>query len=279
MIEPVGTRKVTGKNFLMRIPVTALIVLLLATLLCVPTQAALLSAGNSTPTPAGSPLSAAAYEKMGMALMAEENWSRLIATTDAGLALYPDDPELYCLKGYALRKTGHYAEAADNISHAIPLDPRPVRYANRGYALLALGHYDDALKDANAALSLNGSYAPALGIRSFALLHTGNLSGALQEVDTARSLDPENPLFWHLKGKILAAAGDRTDAIQAFERSLAINPNYTLPWPEFRNATTDLADLNRAHVMPGLRTVPVGAGFAAAIDRVALVLALFDPTR
>ncbi|WP_440951379.1 tetratricopeptide repeat protein [Methanosphaerula subterraneus] len=236
--------------------------------------------GDITATPlADSPLSAAAYEREGMALMAEENWSQLIASTDAGLALYPDDPELYCLKGYALRKTGHYTEAVDSVSQAIPLDPRPVRYANRGYALLALGHYDDALKDANAALSLNGSYALAFGIRSFALLHTGNLSGALQEVDTARSLDPENPLFWHLKGKILAAAGDRTDAIQAFERSLAINPNYTLPWPEFRNATTDLADLNRAHVMPGLRMVPVGAGFTAAVDRVALVLTLFSPTR
>ncbi|WP_158303616.1 tetratricopeptide repeat protein [Methanosphaerula palustris] len=235
-------------------PVTALIVLLLVTLLCVPTQAVLLSAGNSTVPPVGSPLSAAAYEKMGMALMAEENWSRLIATTDAGLALYPDDPELYCLKGYALRKTGHYAEAADNVSHAIPLDPRPVRYANRGYALLALGHYDDALKDANAALSLNGSYPPALGIRSFALLHTGNLTGALQAVDAARLLDPENPLYWHLKGKVLAASGNCSGAADAFRQSIAINPDYTLPWPEFGNATTDLENLNTPCTPPSLMT-------------------------
>ncbi|ACL16032.1 TPR repeat-containing protein [Methanosphaerula palustris E1-9c] len=254
MIEPADTRKVTGKVFWLRMPVTALIVLLLVTLLCVPTQAVLLSAGNSTVPPVGSPLSAAAYEKMGMALMAEENWSRLIATTDAGLALYPDDPELYCLKGYALRKTGHYAEAADNVSHAIPLDPRPVRYANRGYALLALGHYDDALKDANAALSLNGSYPPALGIRSFALLHTGNLTGALQAVDAARLLDPENPLYWHLKGKVLAASGNCSGAADAFRQSIAINPDYTLPWPEFGNATTDLENLNTPCTPPSLMT-------------------------
>ena len=279
MIPPAGTRKTTGRFFFSRLRKPILIVLLLATLLCIPTQGVPLSADITATHLADSPLSAAAYEREGMALMAEENWSRLIATTDAGLALYPDDPELYCLKGYALRKTGHYAEAVDSVSHAIPLDPRPVRYANRGYALLALGHYDDALKDANAALSLNGSYAPAYGIRAFALLHTGSLTGASQAVDAARSLDPENPLYWHLKGKILATVGNCTGATMAFRQSIAINPDYTLPWPEFGNATIDLENFSTACATPGLWTGTTPAGFTAAVDRVALVLALFSPTR
>jgi tetratricopeptide (TPR) repeat protein len=279
MIQPAGTRKTTGEYFFSRPLRPILIVLLLATLLCIPTLGVPLSADITATPLADSQPSAAAYEREGMALMAEENWSRLLTSTDAGLALYPDDPELYCLKGYALRKTGHYAEAVDSVSQAIPLDPRPVRYANRGYALLALGHYDDALKDANTALSLNGSYAPAYGIKAFALLHAGNRTGASQAVDAARSLDPENPLYWHLKGKILATVGNCSGATMAFRQSIAINPDYTLPWPEFGNATTDLEKLGTACTTPGLSRGTTPTGFTAAVDRVALVLALFSPTR
>ena len=178
---------------------------------------------------AGNRLSAAAYEHQGMAQMAQRDWSGIITTTDEGLAIYPDDGELYCLRAYALRKTGYFAEAVDNTSRGILLDPKPVSYANRGYALLALGRNEDALHDADTAITLNKSYAPAYGVKAIALIRMNNLTGAEQVIDTVMPLDPENPLFWQLKAKIASAEGNCTTATVAFHRLIEINPDYDLP--------------------------------------------------
>jgi tetratricopeptide (TPR) repeat protein len=280
MQRSASTRKVLGNHGQYKFPQTILILILLATLVCIPAQGSTITAGISTASPAGSQLSAAAYEREGMALMTQENWNQLITRTNEGLALYPGDAELYCLKGYALRKTGLYTEAVDNVTRGIALDPRPVRYANRGYAQLALGHYDDALNDADTAIALNASYATAYGVKAIALLQTGNLTGASQTIDTVMSLDPENAHYWQVKGKILAALGNCTGATEAFQRSITINPDYSLPWPGFTNATIDLGNTITRCAVP-VQTPPTTrqAGFPAVIAGAALALAIVGRIR
>ncbi len=235
-----------------------------------------ISAYISTESPSGTHLSDVEYESQGMALMAQGNWSALRSITDEGLAFYPDNAELHCLKGYELRMTGHYSEAVDNITFAIARDPKPVRYTNRGFALLAMERYDEALTDANTAISMNSSYPRACAVRALALAGTGNATGAGQEIETAIQLDPSDPLFWHLKGKILAASGNCSGALDALNRSLAINPDYVLPWPGFENATTDLKRLETQcppdDQAPGPTKAQVPAGIAIA----ALVLVMLS---
>jgi tetratricopeptide (TPR) repeat protein len=202
-----------------------------------------------------------------MALMAERDWDGLGEVTTAGLARYPDDAELNCLKGYQLRKTGNFTGAVDHVTTGIRLDPRPVRYANRAYAYLALGRYDDALRDAGTAISLNASYSTAYGVMATGLLKTGDLAGAEKAVDKALALDPESPVYWHTKGRVLAARGNCTGAREALMASLSINPDYDLPWPGYGNATEDLAGLEttcHAAVPSPTRAVlpPLAAGVA-----------------
>lgn len=253
---------------------------LLAALLCVPALAAPISAGITPGSPSsGNQLSAAAYEHQGMAQMAQRDWSGVIITTNEGLTIYPDNGELYCLRAYALRKTGYFAEAVDNTSRGILLDPKPARYANRGYALLALGRNSDALLDADAAIALNASYAPAYDVKTIALIRMNNLTGARQAIDTAMPLDPENPLLWQLKAKIAAAEGNCTAAREAFHRSIAIDPEYNLPWPGFDNATTDLKNTETRCAAPPSTPVPTQASFPAVLAGVAVVLAVLTRKR
>ncbi len=254
-------------------------IIVLGGLLCLPVIGAPISAGISTGPPAGSQLSAAAYEKQGMAQMARQNWNGLITTTDEGLALYPDDAELHCLKAYVLRMTGYYPEAVDNVTIAIARDPKPVRYANRGLAYLALGRNDDALNDANTAISLNASYTRAYGVKVIALANTGNLTGAGQAVDTAIRLDPSDPLFWQLKGRISASVGNCSGAREAFNTSLALNPDYALPWPGFGNATTDLKNAETQCAVPIRQPVPTKAAIPAFLAGAALILAILSRER
>jgi tetratricopeptide (TPR) repeat protein len=243
-------------------------------LLCLPAAGYPISAYISTEPQSGTHLSAAEYESQGIALMNEADWSGLLSLTDEGLTFYPDNAELLCLKGYVLRKTGNYREAADNITIAIALDPKPIRYVNRAFALLALERYDDALNDADMAISMNSSFPSGHAVRAIALMSTGNATGAGQEIDTAILLNPSDPFCWHLKGKILAASGNCSGALDAFHRSLAINPGYNLPWPGFENATTDLKQAESECQPDNQAPGPTKAALPVGIAMAALLMAI-----
>jgi tetratricopeptide (TPR) repeat protein len=280
MQQPAGIRRILDYFFPSLSPGTLLVYVLLAALLCLPAHGYPLSAEITSGSPAtGNRLSAAAYEYQGMAQMTRQDWRGVITTTGEGLTVYPDDAELYCLRAYALRKTGYFTESVDNSTRAILIDPKPIRYANRGFALLALGRNDDALRDADIALSINKSYTPAYGVKAIALIRMNNLTGAGQVLDTVMPFDPKNPLFWHMKAKISAAEGNCTAAKGAFRQSIEIDPEYDLPWPGFENATTDLKDTEKQCTAPAREPVPTRATFPAVFTGAAMVLAILTRKR
>lgn len=217
------------------------IALVAISLLVISANAAPITAYISTESSTDLPMTAASYEQQGMALMAAHENARLIALMDEGLALYPDDGELMCLKAYALRKTGHFQESVDLLNEAIPLDPRPARYVNRGYGLLAMGKTDEALADANEAIIMNTSYSQGHGLKAEVLLAMGNFTGALQEADAAIALDPGAAHYWHVRGNILDRNGDCNGALESLHTSIDLNNEYDLPWPGLPNASVDLA--------------------------------------
>jgi tetratricopeptide (TPR) repeat protein len=248
-------------------------IFILVLLLCIPVsaQSGFITASIST-EPGPVILNASGYEKQGQAFQAARNWTGVLATTDEGLALFPEDAELMCLKGYALRKTGQYQESVDIISRAIPLDPKPIRYANRAYGLLALGRYQDALNDTNSAVAINATFPTAYDARSLALLGLGNLTGAGQAIDTAISLDPANAHSWQVKGDVLSRSGNCSGAIQAYQRSIAINPDYDLPWPGMTNATVELNQTEQRCAAAATQAIPVTtkAGLPVVVAMVAV---------
>jgi tetratricopeptide (TPR) repeat protein len=280
MQHPAGKRRIPDCFIPSHSKKTLLICVLVAALLCLPTLGYPISAGITSGSPAsGSRLSAAAYEYQGTAQMTRQDWNGVITTTDEGLAIYPDNAELYCLRAYALRKTGYFTEAVDNASRGILLDPKPARYANRGYALLALGRNDDALHDADTALALNSSYSPAYGVKAIALIHMNNMAGAKQAIDTIMPFDPKNPLLWQLKAKISAAEGNCTAAKGAFRQSIEIDPEYDLPWPGFGNATTDLRTTENQCAAPARIPLPTQATFPAVFAGAAIALVILSRGR
>jgi tetratricopeptide (TPR) repeat protein len=247
----------------------------LAGLFCSPVSSQIVSVEVTSGPGAVHKVTAQEYEQQGMALMAEKNWSGLLALTGEGIAAYPQDAELFCLQGYAFRKLGRYADAVNSTTIGINLDHQPARYANRGYALLALDRNAEALSDADAAISLNASYTPAYGIESIALARMGNFTGAEAAVDTALSLDPTDPFLWQLKGEDLAGLGNCSGARSAFETSLAINAdNHELPWPGFVNTTTDLQRLDSVCPTTQPTTAPNTTPTRAPVPLVAAVGAL-----
>ena len=207
------------------------------------------------------------------AAVAEEDWEAVLTATGEGLAAEPGNVSLLCMRGYALRKLGHYPEAVAAVSEAIALDPKPVRYANRGYAYLAMGNYSAALADAEAALLIDPADATSWGVKALALAGLGNLTGAESAVDRGLALAPESAHLWHVRGEVLLAAGNATGAAAALNRSLALDPGYSLPWPGMPTAREDLAAAMQA-------TAPTPSAPAGVLLPVAgLLVALAWPLR
>ena len=237
---------------------------------CAHAGAAPVTASISPGPSAALPIPAADFEREGMGLMAAHDYGTLISLTDQGLAIYPGDAELMCLKAYALRKTGHFQESIDLLNAAILLDPRPARYANRGYGYLAMGKADKALADADAAILYNNSYSQGHGLKAEALLSLGNFTGALGEADTAIMLDPGSAHYWHVRGNVLDRMNDCEGAIESLRHSVTLSSDYDMPWPGLPNASEDLARVKStcgttgASPSPTQAALPVMLTIAAA---------------
>jgi len=268
--------RIINPIFLRHVTMFCIILLLLVISLCIPVAGLMNNTWDKTKDV---PLiiNASDYENQGIALMGERNWSGVITVTNEGLALYPYNPELLCLQAYAMRKTGHYQEAVDLISLAIPNDTRPVRYANRGYALLAMGKNQDAINDADSALALSPSYTTAYALKASALRYMGNLSAADTMIDKALTAEPDNAYYLHLKGGILADMGNCTGAIDVYRHSITINPDYDQPWPGISNATVDLEKTEINCTVSGIQTSPTKAAlpcgmFIAAVMSILILM-------
>jgi tetratricopeptide (TPR) repeat protein len=206
----------------------------------------------------------------------EEDWNAVLTVTDEALAEHRENATLLCIRGYALRKLGHYPEAVTTVTEAISLDPRPVRYVNRGYAYLAMGDYTAALADAETALLLDRENATAWGVKALALVGMNDTAGAESAVDRALALAPDSAHLWHVRGVVSLAAGNASAAVTALTRSLDLDPDYSLPWPGMPDAHEDLAE---AEMMQAASATPRTASPFGNLIAVAAVLAAWSVRR
>ncbi len=182
----------------------------------------------------------------GQEYIAEENWNMSIKTADEGLAKYPDDPSLLCMKAYALRKISKPIDAIALLNRAIAIEPNPVRLASRGYAYLAIGNATAALVDSEKAITMDSSYATAYGIKALSCISVGRIDEAESAIEKALSLQPDSAHYWHIQGLIYQKQGNCTGAIYALKKSVSLDTNYSLPWPEMPSANQDLASTEQS---------------------------------
>ncbi len=110
------------------------------------------------------------------------------------LALSPDDPELrigHAIAGLALHR---YAEAADDLTHALELDPkRADALVLRATADRNLGRLDAARSDIDAAFALDPDNPDGLLERGIIRQRQGDLPGARADWERAEELGADTP--------------------------------------------------------------------------------------
>ena len=94
------------------------------------------------------------YQDKSYAQIKMGNYTGALATLDAGLAVYPNDENLWNNKGYAQYNLGNYADAVTSYDQALASDANfTTALINKGDALEKLGNYHDAVTAYKAALA------------------------------------------------------------------------------------------------------------------------------
>lgn len=211
----------------------------------------------------------------------EEFAPKAVDCLNRAIALAPNDPELYNLRGIAHAQAKDFARADEDwkkmlelepssveplmnrgvdffaqkkydqaveiLEKVVQMDPKNFRaHSNLGAALEGRGDFTRAISHYDHALALKPNYVRAYANRSYAHFRAGHFEQAVKDGDTAISLDPENAHGYLNRAHALAAQGKRQEAIEDYQTALSFEPSAEI----VQEAEKGLADLG---VNPALR--------------------------
>ena len=132
-------------------------------------------------------------------------------------------------RGLAHMELGRYAEAANDFTSVIRLNPRIAGYYdNRQNAYRAMGRLQEALNDANKAIRLAPTYSFVYVGQGNVFADMGRYDLAIEDYTKAISLDPKNAGLFVVRGKVLARTEQLNDAIADFTRALDMDTSMTV---------------------------------------------------
>jgi tetratricopeptide (TPR) repeat protein len=143
-------------------------------------------------------------------------------------------PETYLQDAQQMEVEGKYAQAIQNYTDALSLNPdNPGIFINIARLQLYTSHFQEAVDNAGNALVANPGNAQAMALRGYALGRMGDYITAENVLQEAIDLDPNNPLAYAYMAEILAlrsqtTAGDSemlNRAIEFSRKAIDFGPN------------------------------------------------------
>jgi tetratricopeptide (TPR) repeat protein len=145
---------------------------------------------------------------------------------DAAIALAPDLPWSYLLRGNQRRKENRIDLADADYSRALELDPGYApAYYNRGMNRFDQGEFVAAIADFTRAIAAKPDYAEAYNNRGRAHFAEGNYERARDDHLAAIRLSPNDALAYNNAGTAYRKLDDYGRALLAYDAALRIAPD------------------------------------------------------
>lgn len=144
-----------------------------------------------------------------------------------GLAIDPNDPELYLRRGIAWFHLGLHGIALEDFEDAAGIafeDPRPELW--RGLTLIELGRPLEAINAYAASIRRDRTFTLAYLNRGLAYLFTDQPRKAEFDFDQAIRHDPDDVRAWFNRGVAQARQGRTAAAIGSYMEALKRDPKH-----------------------------------------------------
>ena len=192
------------------------------------------------------PLRAQEAFDAGQQLIALARYDQAILRFDRAIALKPDFPDAWMMRGRAHAALYETDAAIGDFTHAVQLRPRdPEALLERGQVYLSQKDYGAAIQDGSASLAIDANRASAYNLRGTALRETGNPQKALEDFNRAVQLAP-NADNYYQRGATYQRIGEHRLAIGDFTQTIAFQPGLAQAYYARAEAERDAGDLRAA---------------------------------
>jgi len=161
--------------------------------------------------------------------------------------LLPEDAEVHCNLGSALRERNQMEGAISHFRRAVELRPdfAEIHY-NLGSALREIGQFESAVASCRRALQIKPDYADAHSLLGSALTDMGELDSAVASFHLALEIQPSFAEAHSDLGNALKALGQLDNAVASYQRALEIKPDLAQVHCNLGNALHDLGQYEKS---------------------------------
>jgi lipoprotein NlpI len=153
-----------------------------------------------------------------------------MADLTAAIAVKPDLPEAFLLRGALYLERIDYGHAAEDFDAAIRLKPNaPEMRGARADVLLAQGQYAQAIPDLDLAIGAKPYAAPLYVLRGHAYLALGNVDRAMQDLDEAVRREPRDAVVYRARWLADYKLGRLPQAAADVQQAIALRPQDAYP--------------------------------------------------
>ncbi len=165
------------------------------------------------------------YNNRGLEQVALGNLDAAVADFTQAIALGPEFPGPYLLRGNAYADKGEFDKALADLAEALRLDPEFAgSWFDRGNVHLRRGALDDALADFNRVVELDPDFSAAYFQRGNVHVQRGQWDAAIAEYSSALRIDSDDASAYTNRGNAYASLGDHERALADYSEALKRNP-------------------------------------------------------
>ncbi|BBD62336.1 tetratricopeptide repeat domain protein [Nostoc sp. HK-01] len=177
----------------------------------------------------------------------EKKYDEAIVACNQGIAIKPDEPEIWVTRTEILLKQAKYSEALVSSDRTLRLQPKySLALAQRCEALLNLNKYAEAIAACDLALRSDGNWGSTTAVvawynRGLGESKLGQLDAAIASFNRALEITPENSLALVGNCQALANLNRFSEAIAACDSAIKVNQNWGDTTPAIAWYTKGLA--------------------------------------